>query len=99
MKFWIINHKHWDNKVGPSTIDIFKSEDDARKYVKPKMSLHFSSSPALTLPDSIQEIEIDSDVILLELLVSYSLQDLRGAVIRMVWDQHPAVKFGPIIEI
>lgn len=101
MKFWIVNYKHWDDNIGPLTGDIFRSEDLARQYIKPKMTKLFAQSlgPALTLPVNIQEIEIDPDTLLLELLVSYSIQDWRGAIIRMIWNKYPAVKFGQPIEI
>jgi len=85
MKFWVINYKHWDGKV------------DAMHVAKEELVR--SGIGQITTPVNIQEIDLESDVLLLKMLVSYSTQDLRSTVMRMVWDQHPAVKFGPIIEI
>lgn len=103
MKFWIGYQKSWDGlEVRPGAH--YSSKDKAFQSAKEYNELRKLNEMAGLPVDSrifrIQEIEIDSDILLWTLFAhSNDLRDLRVIIDRMVTKKHSDVKFGEFVDL
>jgi hypothetical protein len=98
MNIWIINYKHWDGKIGPLKNRFYETESQARLYIKNNVD-KYPISPEINIPVNIQEVSINTDLLLMKLMTSYSLDTWRSEIIRLIWNEDACVKFSEPLDI